>query len=35
MRRLATAIHLGMGGFLTFDDRQRALAEAEGLTVPL
>jgi predicted nucleic acid-binding protein len=32
---VATAIHLGMAGFLTFDDRQRALAEAEGLTVPL
>jgi len=32
---IATAIHLGMEGFLTFDDRQRALAEAEGLTVPL
>lgn len=32
---VATAIHLGMEGFLTFDDRQRALAESEGLTVPL
>lgn len=32
---VATAIHLGMAGFLTFDDRQRTLAEAEGLTVPL
>lgn len=32
---VATAIHLGMAGFLTFDDRQRALAEAQGLTVPL
>ncbi len=31
---VATAIHLGMAGFLTFDDRQRALAEAEGLAVP-
>jgi len=32
---VATAIHLGMAGFLTFDDRQRALAKADGLTVPL
>lgn len=32
---VATAIHLGMPGFLTFDERQQALAEAEGLTVPL
>ncbi len=32
---VATAIHLGMEGFLTFDDRQRALAEAEGLHVPV
>ena len=32
---VATAIHLGLPGFLTFDERQRALAEAEGLTVPL
>lgn len=32
---VATAIHLGMEGFLTFDDRQRLLAESEGLTVPL
>jgi predicted nucleic acid-binding protein len=32
---VATAIHLGMEEFLTFDDRQRALAEAEGLVVPL
>lgn len=31
---VATAIHLGMEGFLTFDDRQRALAESEGLAVP-
>ena len=29
------SIHLGMEGFLTFDDRQRALAESEGLAVPL
>ncbi len=32
---VATAIHLGMDGFLTFDDRQRALAEAEGMAVPV
>lgn len=32
---VATAIHLGMEGFLTFDERQRFLAEAEGLVVPL
>lgn len=32
---IATAIHLGMAGFLTFDDRQRTLAEGEGLTVPV
>lgn len=32
---VATAIHLGMEGFLTFDDRQRTLAEAEGMTVPV
>ena len=30
---VATAIHLGMDGFLTFDDRQRTLAQAEGLTL--
>lgn len=32
---VATALHLGARDFLTFDDRQRRLAEAEGLTVPL
>ena len=32
---VATAIHLGMEGFLTFDDRQAVLAEAEGLIVPV
>ena len=32
---VATALHLGVRDFLTFDDRQRRLAEAEGLTVPL
>ncbi len=31
---VATALHLGMKGFLTFDERQRDLAEAEGLRVP-
>lgn len=30
---VATAIHLGMDSFLTFDERQRQLAEAEGLVV--
>ncbi len=32
---VATAIHLGMEGLLTFDDRQRLLAETEGLAVPV
>ena len=32
---VATALHLGVAEFLTFDERQRNLAEAEGLTVPL
>ena len=32
---LATAIHLGIGQFLTFDLRQKSLAEAEQITVPL
>jgi len=32
---VATALHLGAREFLTFDERQRRLAEAEGLTVPL
>lgn len=30
---VATALHLGSKDFLTFDDRQRMLAEAEGLRV--
>jgi predicted nucleic acid-binding protein len=30
---VATALHLGMEGFLTFDDRQRKLAAAVGLVV--
>ncbi len=32
---LATAQHLGLKQFLTFDTNQRKLAEAEGFTVPL
>lgn len=32
---LATALHLGCTEFLTFDARQKQLAEAEGLSVPL
>lgn len=32
---VATAIELGAGEFLTFDQNQRRLAEAEGLTLPL
>jgi predicted nucleic acid-binding protein len=32
---VATALHLGMAEFLSFDDRQKSLAEAEGLVVPL
>lgn len=32
---VATALHLGASEFLTFDVKQRRLAEAEGLTVPL
>jgi predicted nucleic acid-binding protein len=32
---VATALHLGARDFLTFDERQHRLAEAEGLTVPL
>lgn len=31
---LATAIHLGAENFLTFDRRQREVAENEGLVVP-
>ena len=31
---VATAVHLGADVFLTFDDRQRALAEHAGLMVP-
>ena len=32
---VATALHLGAAEFLTFDGKQRKLAEAEGLRVPL
>lgn len=32
---VATAVHLGAREFLTFDDRQRALAKYAGLSVPL
>ncbi len=32
---VATALHLGVAHFLTFDDNQKKLAEAEGLAVPL
>ena len=31
---VAAAVHLGAKEFLTFDDNQRKLAEAEGLKVP-
>lgn len=32
---VATAVHLGAKAFLTFDERQRALAKYAGLRVPL
>jgi predicted nucleic acid-binding protein len=32
---VATALHLGVAEFLTFDGKQKDLAEAEGLVVPL
>ncbi len=32
---VATALHLGRREFLTFDGKQKDLAEAEGLVVPL
>jgi predicted nucleic acid-binding protein len=32
---VATAIHLGVRDFLTFDGNQKRLAEAEGLVVPI
>jgi predicted nucleic acid-binding protein len=33
--QVATALHLGVGEFLTFDAGQRKLAEAEGLKIPV
>jgi predicted nucleic acid-binding protein len=32
---VATALHLGVAEFLTFDGNQKKLAEAEGLVVPV
>ncbi|MSU48723.1 MAG: PIN domain-containing protein [Opitutus sp.] len=32
---VATALHLGVAQFLTFDRNQRLLAEAEGMKVPV
>jgi predicted nucleic acid-binding protein len=32
---VATALHLGIKEFLTFDGNQKNLAEAEGLVVPV
>jgi predicted nucleic acid-binding protein len=32
---VATALHLGVTQFLSFDTKQKALAEAEGLIVPI
>ena len=32
---VATALHLGVAEFLTFDANQKKLAEAEGLVVPV
>jgi predicted nucleic acid-binding protein len=32
---VASAIHLGVTDFLTFDGNQKELAEAEGLVVPV
>lgn len=32
---VATALHLGLAEFLTFDGNQKKLAEAEGLVVPV
>lgn len=32
---LATAIHLGAENFLTFDAKQKQIAESEGLIVPV
>jgi len=33
--QVATALHLGVTEFLTFDENQEKLAEAEGLVMPL
>jgi predicted nucleic acid-binding protein len=33
--QVATALHLGASDFLTFDAKQKKLAEAEGLVVPV
>lgn len=35
MLHVATALHLGAREFLTFDAKQKALAESEGLLAPL
>ena len=35
MLHVATALHLGVTEFLTFDGNQKKLAEAEGLVVPV
>lgn len=35
MFHVATAVHLGAQKFLTFDERQRALADFAGLEVPV
>ena len=32
---VATALHLGVSEFLTFDGNQKKLAEAEGLAMPV
>ena len=32
---VATAVHLGVENFLTFDANQKKLAEAEGMVVPI
>jgi predicted nucleic acid-binding protein len=32
---VATALHLGVSAFLSFDAKQKKLAEAEGMAVPL
>lgn len=32
---VATALHLGVTEFVTFDSNQKVLAESEGLVVPV